>query len=41
MLVFLKDDAVVLDQAGLSGVLYCLRPRRDARCYWTYRVVIN
>jgi hypothetical protein len=40
-LVFLKDDVVALDQADLTGALYCLRPRGDARCYWTYRVVIN
>ncbi len=40
-LVFLKDDVVALDQADLTGALSCLRPRGDARCYWTFRVVIN
>jgi hypothetical protein len=39
--VFLKGDAVTLDQADLSGALYCLRPLGNARCYWTFRVVLN
>ncbi len=39
--VFLKDDVVSLDQADLTGALSCLRPRGNARCYWTFRAVIN